>query len=392
MRAIWNRIFLAAIGAAIIACGGEPPRDDTGPLAEENVRDLDIAELSSSCAGLVPALLAAPREAVATGDGTCLSASADGIGDVALETLEEHGAATEWRLYSPGGAALGEVRVDGYAELLPQPLGFHAVRVGEAAPPALSAYSEQGELWQETALWDPDEEAPVWTAAAPVPAGGAVAIVSASTDDAEWTVTAQRFDAQGRRMNGPRTVVEGEGESMPFVYAGVDVQGRTLVLWDDDVNGEGPHVLWGRWLDPAGRRLTRSFVISVDEHPAGPPRVVPLVGGGLALAHGVTWERVLPAGGARPLAAPAWLTSNPDTTPQLIHAGQGYALLPGPSIGPVCEQVIAIHAANGRRCGAVRIPVSPCQPASVSLGRDGTLVQLLQGDHCAVRWWPRLFP
>jgi hypothetical protein len=374
------------LSAGLVGCGGtalpEAPVDaEDGPVLAER----EDAVRAAACG--VPALKRAREVSSAEGD-VCTGAVGDDEGYLALGTFNPGSRMTGWRMVSPEGTPLGGLGSTLQTSLLPQPRGFHAITWDGLREAELSVYSRGAELLLETTVLDP-EDSPGRAAAAADPAGGTLVVTSESVDEDHWRVMARRYDAAGKLISGPRRVAKGQGPDAPFVYAAVDLKGRSLVLWDTSVAGQEPHVLQARWLNRDGTAVTPEFVASVETRPAGPPRISPLIGGGVALGRGNAWLALLPNRASAPAPVPAWLAAYPAGRLHVLRNGRGYAVLPPRSYAPVCEQTVTLLGPDGSTCGALRVPISPCQPAHLELGRDGTLLQTLGGDRCTLRWWPR---
>jgi hypothetical protein len=88
----------------------------------------------------------------------------------------------------------------------------------------------------------------------------------------------------------------------------------------------------------------------------------------------------------------------------MVHAGNGYAVLPMPGTSAVCEQQVEVIGAGGKTCGSSTFNISggSCTTNSIVVGYDGTVVQQAPReretctavDHqctCSYRYWPGFF-
>jgi hypothetical protein len=237
------------------------------------------------------------------------------------------------------------------------------------------------------------------------------------------------FIARGNRLLAvggfvatlPQTIEELDDTATPLwgpnalplqaaVYgAGIDDLGRVLVLQDGSSLGSA---VAAQWLDENGAAITSSFAVPGVSAPQQSVFVLnsqffdtlPLVGGGLAIRTSSQWMAVIPSGSTAVQPAPAWLAAHGgDALQRLPDSRPGYAVLPKRATVAPCAQQVALISPAGNFCGAEELPIdaNTCTTRDVTLGLDGTLLQMLPGDReqnplpgrddvhtCTLRYWP----
>jgi hypothetical protein len=179
--------------------------------------------------------------------------------------------------------------------------------------------------------------------------------------------------------------------------AAVDRAGNTLVIIDGD-DRFGARSVAAIWVDHDGK-VGAEFKLS-NGVPGGSPAhdstfvLGERVGSGLFVGAGSSWFAQLDALSTSPAAPPAWLASRPLSNLHVVHGGQGYAVLPGPSRAD-CAQTIEIVSPSGRTCGSrtFRAAAGMCATEAIRVGYDGTVVQQVPAlpGHCAWQWWSGYF-
>jgi hypothetical protein len=181
---------------------------------------------------------------------------------------------------------------------------------------------------------------------------------------------------------------------------GVDMQGHTLVLTSPTQ---------GLWVDASGQPGTPFSTMAPLYDWDSPYKIVPQATQGLfvGVPNGgtTTWTAFSPLD-PQPRPAPAWLSGDPDRPLVRLPSGKGYLRWGRPA---VCQHEAEILSASGKSCGKTRFPALPPDRlgycGSMSLGRDGTVIETLPRDSlieehegqyseipfCRVRWWPALF-
>jgi len=215
-----------------------------------------------------------------------------------------------------------------------------------------------------------------------------------SSQDSEWSIVGQRFDAAGTAL-GPAFTVDADpgplAQSGPLprpanLLSGVSRNGPVLVLWAD---GNAPQAfLRGRWLDSNGKAMGPRFVAA--NVPTGAKLSLSrLLDGSLALQQDGAWTLQFQPG-ASGAAAPDWLATRPNTRLSIIRGGTAY-LLTFPSSN--CEPVhAALFTASGTRCGAMDFSTDSCAHTAES-GFDGTVIVSgfdEKADKCTGTFWPQL--
>lgn len=394
--------------------------DDSWPEGSRGRIDVDPA--SSACDALRPREVQ-PWERRRPSDlQICGPGLADGGGEVALGAERFNGSSNAFgyptgvtyevflrdgsrgaSFVGPGGPAF----IAPAGALAAQPRGWAGVGTssrGYSRPYSYVAFSDDG-----TSVSLPNFDLGGWAQAAD-PNGGTVL---AGTLGESWrekrgpsiiAFTPRRPD---RVRWGPRPLAS----SGAVRAVGVDLAGRSLVLTFASPRFPSGS-LTAQWFDADGAPATPEFSVGLE---AGPlPEVTyelaPLVGDGLALRRIRTdfdrhessqWEAKFPSGKASVDSAPAWLAQRPDTRLELAFGGRGYAVLPVPAGDTECGQRVEVLAPAGNVCAQVALPIAPgrCATRYLSLGRDGTLVQLLPESFeekrsllttCTYRGWPQI--
>lgn len=388
-------LLLSPIAVAL-ACGADPsapaglsPADAAaGPVAAPVLGGaaavvpalaLERLDADPSCDGVVPAAAPAPLAAsrtVAPG-ATCLGATADGTGHVALASTDATGVTTV-QAFAADGAPAGTFSAEGLTPLVPQDRGFHALAsAGGGAAVRYVVLAPEGTLARSTPLDAPDLTALVGRVA-PDPAGGAL-LLSRGTHVSgnHWfELAAARVDDAGATVAGPARVASGSDPGGPAFFAGaVSTSGAALALF-----GEAG-ALRVQWLGRDGAPAAAGEDGAAADAGLGPgtfAELAPLLDGGVALRAGEAWRRAWAPLATAGTAAPAWLSERPGTRLRIVRGGTAYALVPDPSPAAAgCAQRVELRNAAGRLCGAATVTrgAGECATGRLEVGRDGTLVQ-----------------
>jgi hypothetical protein len=208
---------------------------------------------------------------------------------------------------------------------------------------------------------------------------------------------------------GPRPL-ESRGE---VLGAGVDVQGRSLVITDGSARFGAGHIS-AQWFDQGGNAIAGEFdLLPRFSGGAGWFEAWPLIDGGLVIVRR-SWSfdaadraeklALLKAGETRTDAVPPWMARRPNTRWQIAREGRAYAVLPLGAKNVPCTQRLEIVAPDGTVCGArdYSMAAGTCTTKDLGLGADGTVIQALPDSMetraevsvgtvqtCTWRWWPR---
>ena len=346
---------------------------------------------SSACADLLPTYPAAVDLQFATGTHAyCSMATTSPDGQLALAF--QRGTETVVQLHTPAGAQQTSAPLTGVqgfgtdmdAWFHWSGEGWHGITNDTEGPlHALAAWDELGALQR----FVPDFEI---AHTAPDGEGGSIALAL----DAEtrtrpsllWvdaTGTLSRSVELDRR--GTQAIVQWE-------------TGHVLVLasgGDEDATA--------RWFDGDGAPLTDWFDAGFRYSGTGSPALRLLLDGRPVVFDGSRWAAAFPDGEAEPEDPPAWLAARAGKRLAALPGGRGYLALGGAAFrGPGDAELLT---PAGESCGLLRPPPGPPPTDGERsvfgywLGQDGTLVEgagltgptLDAGNHCAFRWWPRLF-
>jgi hypothetical protein len=188
---------------------------------------------------------------------------------------------------------------------------------------------------------------------------------------------------------------------------GVDRFGRAIVITDGSL-GFGPHSISAQIFDAAGQALSGEFLLSIGFSPGNHTwfETSALIGGGWLVrrmdqdlngaihAHAFA---TIPGNGTSVSAAPAWMTSRPDTKLVIVRGGTAYALLPYGAQKVTCTQTVELLAPDGTLCSTSTYPIAAgiCDTRDLTMSEDGTVIQLLPDSMepppstCTWRWWAR---
>ena len=370
----------------------DPVPPDAAP--EESDSDPGHSMQVLACADILPGEPGSGRSIILRAnapEANCGPGTGDGAGSLALTNSGPLGA-TGWNIVSREGLDTGNRFFGGdlAIDILSQPRGFHVIRI----PPGgatLTAYSSVGEFLRSVTL---TERGGVPFDVVVDPRGGTLVAQWDPREGGTQALTFQFFDATGLSRTAPIDVVSAPQSESRAVAAGVDTQGRALLLWQE--SGTGAWV--GQWRNRNGAAITEPFTFPAPASTFG-GLLSPLAGGGLALRNGDQWVAGFPSG--RPLAqpAPGWLVSHPGTSLALIRGQRANALLPPPTLveGSGCQETLLFFATDGTACGELALPFGggSCFQRKLGIAPDGTVIQQLDlnipsNNQCAWRWWPRL--
>ncbi|SEU14127.1 hypothetical protein [Stigmatella erecta] len=373
------------------------PEEQTPPAPQEpSPEPPEDPAPAPACEGLLPEQLGPSRSIVLKANGPsadCGPGAGDGAGFLALMNSGPFGA-TAWDMVSGEGVPTGK-RVyggDSTNSTMPQPQGFHVVTSSPGGA-TLHAYSSEGGGLNSQGLTDSQGE-PYSVAADPQ--GGALAAVwKTSESGISQVLTYQFLDAAAVPLGEPTEVARGPLAANRFVVAGVDTQGRALLLW----SSAGANTWTGQWLSRQGGLLGQPFTFPAPAVSAPFWRLYPLAGGGLALQGDAQWVAWFPSGEAEaPQPAPAWLASHPGSQLALIRNQQANVLIRMPTMsGAGCQESLLVFASDGTACGELLFPPdgSTCFQRQLGVGLDGTVIQQVDRSaqatpQCSWRWWPGL--
>lgn len=374
---------LAPVVADVAAERREPGAADlrlmTGSALDDDAM-LPDARLQSFARGTLPNPEHAP----------CLFGTSDATGHVALG--RGVGDDAVWSFYSGHGAPLGTATgnsdpLNGDAlgsQIFPARDGFQIVaqRSGLGVGGLLVAFAVDGSRLAESPI-SGRRDAGLYLSS--IPSGG----VTVSTfSDLALSARLSWFDDHGALV-ADEDVFFGPPYDDRRTLIATDTRGHTLALYP------GLSGLRARWFNLDGSARGDELLLAL---PAG-ALLSPLIGGGFAVRSGDEWTGVIASDGTAIAAAPEWLRHRPRTRLVIVHDGDLYALVfDDGATTPSRPQVIELRRANGAWAGALLAwpPRGPFASQRTSIGRDGTLVQLLsrtrpEGPECHYRWWPRLF-
>jgi hypothetical protein len=398
MRACLTLLSAAAI---VLACGANPSSPTDVPVGASIVPGvpgpavpatgelvIERIDADTSCDAVVPAAAPAPVDAGGdlAGGSSCLGATSDGDGTVAVACGDAGGAVTV-QTFGPDGAARGVAPAEGLTTLVAQPRGFHALasQGGEARFLAVAA---DGTLARNEPV-APAELGLVDARLAGDPAGGGVVVARGTHEGGNhwFELLASRRDGAGASVSEAR-ITNGSDPTAPMFFAGtVSATGTTFAVWGE--RGM-TRVAWlGRdgalGAAPADDGATAEHGLDFGT----PIELAALIDGTVALRAGATWRRAWASSATAGAAPPAWLAERPGTRVRTVRGGTAYALVPDAAAAGACTQRVELLSAEGRLCGAVTVTASApdCLPSTLDLGRDGTLLRTAAG---AVRFWPAL--
>jgi hypothetical protein len=326
-------------------------------------------------------------------EADCGPGTGDGAGHLALMNSGPFGA-TAWNVVSRTGVDTGNLILGGdlAIDILPQPSGFHVIRIPPGGA-SLTVYSSDGEFLRRVPLTLDDESA---LDVAADTRGGTLAARWEPGEDGSQVLSFQPIDSKGRPRSEPVVVATAPAGEERFVLGGVDARGRVLLLWPGP---EGSATWVGQWLNRNGNALTEPFTFPAPAASFPGGSLKPLNGSGLALRLGEEWVLRFPSGQADVLPAPDWLAAHPGSALIPIRNGRAYALVPPATFveGSGCRESLLFFASDGTACGELVLPFggSTCFGRQLGIALDGTVIQQIElgipaNNQCAWRWWPRL--
>ena len=391
--------------------GGSP---DGGGTADGGggVPDAGGGSGNAECDGLNPAL-PGPGVEVTHGHsnfGGCgLVATSDGTGAVIgmIQSGFDNGE-DSWLSFAPDGRYQGTAFASPYGQPFPFALdsGFQWFNAGRVC----AIYSGQGcihsavlrqlspsmqELSRRTLFEyrqgpsDPPPKDILWGASADTGLGVIVTHVY-KPSEGNWTILAQRYDANGNWTTDVKGVRINSGPGPTRVLSGVSENGSILVLWDRETYGAG--TLAGKWLDKSLNELTPVFQAASGVPDGAKISLSRLLDGSLVLQQDGSWTVRFAPGSTSPGPAPDWLATRPNTRLFIVRGGKGYLVtFANSDCGPVHA---ALFALSGTRCSGLDLPTRTCGKQADS-GFDGTVVvsgydNSQQDYKCARTFWPGL--
>jgi hypothetical protein len=358
----------------------EPPPGDPAP--------------TPACEGLLPAQLGPSRNIVLEANASeadCGPGAGDGAGFLALRNSGPLGA-TAWDVVSGEGIATGNLVTGGDMSVgpMPQPQGFQVLKSSPGGS-TLYAYSSEGAFVNSQPLTNSYNEP---SSLAAHPQGGALVAVWVRRPDNLQALTYRFFDAAAVPLGPTTELGTWPLDGNRFILAGVDTQGRALLLWPEP----GESTWSGQWVSREGGPLTQPFTFPAPGASTSFWRLAPLAGGGLALRGDTQWVARFASGEAAVQPAPAWLTHHPGSELVLIRGQQANALIRMPTMSTAgCQESLLVFAGDGTACGELLFPPdgSTCFQRQLGVGRDGTVIQQIDVSaqatpQCSWRWWPGL--
>jgi hypothetical protein len=401
MRRAGREVLFAVLLAQTTGCllvdpsPEEPPASEQPPSSQEPGAPPGSSETGLSCEAIRPASLGESRNIVLdpnAADANCGPGAADGAGFLALMNSGPFGA-TAWDVVSPEGVATGHTMAGGDStdHTDPQPSGFHVVTSSPGGA-SLRAFSSEGATSNSFTVSHSEQESyDVVTD----PQGGALVATWERRAGSTQTLSFVFVDSTAVPRTPRADLVSAPSSDSRFVIAGVDTQGKALLLWPEG----GSSANWvGQWVDREGAVLTPPFTFPVASFSRW-SNLYPLAGGGLALRSEGQWVARFASGATAMQPAPAWLASRPGSSLYLIRGQQAHVLVPPPTqvVGSGCQESLLFFTSEGTACGELLLPPegASCFKREVGVGWDGTVIQQVDlgarsTPRCAWRWWPGL--
>jgi hypothetical protein len=173
--------------------------------------------------------------------------------------------------------------------------------------------------------------------------------------------------------------------------AGMDLSSNALAILDGSPRF-GAGAISAQWFSATGSALTDEFLL-IQNFQAGEHtwfEVSALVGGGVAVRRVDSTDSdgtvqssqylcVVQVGKTTCGQPPDWLASRRDGRIEPIRNGTAYAVMPDPQAVSSCSQRVEVVDSNGASCGTMDLPMAAgaCTTRSLSVGKDGTLIQSL---------------
>lgn len=342
--------------------------------------------------------------------GRCKPISTTGAGVIVARVWH-----MTWGWFERDGRKLGEVSVDGLADLfLPQQraaLSPHLVTCnidfkdqntcyGSAAVESVAPDGTSATLRL-------DEAAPEWEIGGflrvPLPpsASGMALAVTEWTAPLEagvsdWRVRFRVVDEYATECGTAWTMAEGGPTTAARVTIAVDDHLRVLLLLERYF----PLRLSARWFTIEGDPLTDEFAVTVPMPSCDPDcswtngqlYLTPLIGGGVAYQRGLQYLAVFPSGEPRYEPAPPWLTRmNLHNLYRVGDRGYAFIYLERPRAGD-CIDKVEFVSAEGANCGRLTLESAAQCPEHAWVGRDGTVFLMPDNaaDPCRFMMWDRL--
>jgi hypothetical protein len=389
-RGIRSAAVLAAVGFAALACSSSARTEGTAAVVQDDP-SFDCAALMPSEPGAPIVVTTKPLPDYIYGQ----PGQSDGAGTVLL-IQSGHLDSTELFFYSADGSlkrSLFELNLAPLAQRVGF-VGLQNATLGPVETPTFRLFRLSAE---SEPVYEPPQDGQALQASNP--GGGLMLLSLASHELQAWDGSLQL------RWSTPLSIPRNE-EGSTALAMGVDLDGNTLVLYDDSQKS-GPDAIAGLWSDSSGRVAVR---FGASTAPPGEHHFAlsPAIGGGLFLRdfhEQLTWIAEFPSLRPTRLPAPAWLTSRPGTDLQLIKGGRGYALSKrarahGDGSNGSCD--LEVLTKDGTSCGTAGFePGGPgCQ--SIRIGQDGTVIiqPIVTDTDCRFdsdgycrwtwKWWPKL--
>ena len=319
-----------------------------------------------------------------TGNDGCSGGVVSGTGTLAVTMEAPHYQTIDF--VSSSGTLLASKSGGGASALIAAESGFIGNMFASAAS-WLEAWNDSG---AQSTTTTHEQVANV----AEDPLGGVVALTGGTTPQITSfdTSLAVRW-----RVNRPADYPVG---------LGVDREGATLFLFDG-TRLFGANTLAGMWVDHAGVAGNVFQMLGPQRDLAFrlPFALTQRTGSGLFLALGPAWVAQVDSLATASSAAPDWLQARPNVRLHMVRGGKGYAVLPVEAQDAQdCVQSVEVVSPSGKSCGTTsfRAASGPCRTGPITVGYDGTVMQLApdpdpahqewfgQGT-CYWHWWPGLF-
>ena len=356
---------------------------------------------TNDCNGLMPGAL--PTQVNYSADypptqfGFCGLPLGDGMGVLGFEVSQN--GHPNWDLVSPSGVKQGSTGFwRGF--LYDQPVGFIG-RGGSSADETdnVDSVDENGNVRNNTAIRGSGISVPMPNGGMLLAGRFALGFPGGTFPQGLW-----RFNQDGTRRWGPVPTTQNA-----IFGAGADLLDHSLIVFD---GGSGR--IMAQWFDANGAPMTGEFEL-IHSFSAGRNtwfETAALIGGGVAVRrvdqpddsnerHTSQWLAVLASGSTQVQAAPAWLTSRPNTDLKLVESGRAYATAPTAQDAASCGQNVEVLSPSGNSCATLTFTVdgSACTTRELRIGRDGTVMQMLPADRehdvtvsgvrtCTMHFWP----
>ena len=306
----------------------------------------------------------------------CIAATADGAGNLYIRGDYTPSGGPPTRGVFAGAGEVESVPLDETNGLGPFPLqsGFAVFTEQKDSAPKYVGYGPGGAVLNSNI-----EPLATTNSVGDDANGGTVLLGCTGTTDALYTVT--RYDDTARQVSQFHWNEAGTVGCLQLFSVMVDAKGNTLVIVRDRSNN-----LQAQWLDASGKQLNPTWFKVGTLPPGALPGDAtllarPLIGGGAALRINGAWEATVGSGAASVQAAPAFFEAGKDAV--VVLGGKAYAMVPDPnSVGTV-----DVVEPGGKVCGSL---VTATAADMLTIGKDGTLVDLHGDNSCTATYYPQV--